>query len=54
MAVDSELTQTFVVTIKWSTEPDSRLTEGDIREEIEDIAAEIDEDCVVEVTEQVI
>lgn len=54
MSSDSELTQTFLVTIKWSVEPDSRLTEGDIREEIEDIASEIDEDCVVEVTEQLV
>lgn len=54
MAGNSELTQTFVVTITWSAEPDSRLTEGDIREEIENIAVEIDEDCVVEVTEQIV
>lgn len=53
MAIETELTQTFMVTVRWSAEPDSRLTEGDIREVVEDMAVEIDEDSVVDVTEQI-
>ena len=54
MAFEGELTQTFTVTITWSPEADARLTEGDIREVVEEMASEIDEDSVVEVTEHVV
>ncbi len=53
MMSDREATQTFEVTIKWSPESDARLTEGDIREAIEDMAAEIDEESSVDVTEEI-
>jgi hypothetical protein len=54
MMPEREVTQTFEVTIKWSPESDARLTEGDIREVLEDMAAEIDEDSTVEVSEQIV
>jgi hypothetical protein len=53
MLFEKEVTQTFQVTIKWSPESDARLTEGDIREAIEDMASELDEDSNVEVTEEI-
>ncbi len=53
MMSDKEVTQTFEITIKWSPEADARLTEGDIREAIEDMAAEIDEESSVDVTEEI-
>lgn len=54
MAFDADVTQTFTITIKWSPESNARLTEGDIREALEDMASEMDEDSNVDVTEQII
>lgn len=54
MLYDKELTQTFHVTIKWSPESEARLTEGDIREVIEDMTSEIDVDSTVDVSEQIV
>jgi hypothetical protein len=53
MTFDTEVVQTFHVTIKWSPESNARLTEGDIREALEDMASEMDEDSNVDVTEQI-
>lgn len=53
MSFDSGVTQTFQVTITWSAESDARLTEGDIREAIEDMASELDEDSNVDVSEEI-
>lgn len=50
--MDAGASQVFTVTINWSAEPDVRLTEGDIREVIEDMVAEIDEDAEVDVAER--
>ncbi|NLN76217.1 MAG: hypothetical protein GX139_07880 [Armatimonadetes bacterium] len=51
MSADNELRQKFIVTVEWSPESGARLTEGDIHEEIEQLALEIDEDAVIEVSE---
>ena len=47
------LKQRFVVTVDWSAESGGRVTEGDIREAIEQMVLELDEDAVVEVNETV-
>jgi hypothetical protein len=52
MSMD-DIIQTFQVTIKWSPESDARLTEGDLREAIEDMASELDEDSSVDVSEEI-
>lgn len=45
------LRQKFLITIEWSPESDIRLTEGDVREAIEELAMDLDEEAVVEATE---
>ena len=51
MSSDAVQSQVFTVTIHWSPESDGRLTEGDIRETIEQMVTELDEDATVEVAE---
>lgn len=46
-----ELEQMFVVTITWSPESGGRLTEGDVKEAIEQVTLEIDEEAVVDAVE---
>ncbi|MCE5314742.1 MAG: hypothetical protein ABFD49_03190 [Armatimonadota bacterium] len=43
--------QKFTVTIEWSPESGQRVTEGDIKEAVEELALDVDEDAVVEVEE---
>lgn len=45
--------QRFVVTVDWSPEAEVRLTEGDVREALEELAMDLDEDAVVEAVETV-
>lgn len=47
------LRQRFVVTVEWSPESAGRLTEGDVREALEELAMDLDEDAVVEAVETV-
>lgn len=49
---DVGMEQTFVVRVAWSPESGGRLTEGDIQEEIERLAMELDEEAAVEVEER--
>lgn len=49
--MDIGAVQTFAVTITWSPESDIRVTEGDLKEAIEEIVLEIDEDATVDVAE---
>ncbi len=51
MSTNPELQQRFIVSIEWSPESGARLTEGDLHEIVEQLAMEIDEDAVIEVTE---
>ena len=51
MSSDAPQTQVFTVTIHWSPESDMRVTEGDIKEIVEQLAAETDEEATVEVEE---
>ncbi|MCL5102548.1 MAG: hypothetical protein M1133_00340 [Armatimonadetes bacterium] len=43
--------QVFSVTITWSPESGGRMTEGDLKEAIEQMVLEIDEDAMVDVAE---
>lgn len=45
------LEQKFLVTISWSSESDARLTEGDIKEVIESLAMDLDEEAMVDAAE---
>jgi len=49
--ISSGFEQKFVVTISWSAESDARLTEGDIKEVIESLAMDLDEEAMVDVAE---
>ncbi len=51
MNSNAGVTQVFTVTITWSPESDTRVTEGDIQEAIEQLALEIDEEAAVDVAE---
>ncbi|MCE5200002.1 MAG: hypothetical protein ABFD54_15385 [Armatimonadota bacterium] len=51
--MEESVDQIFVVTVAWSPESGGRLTEGDIKEAIEQMALEIDEDATVEVEETI-
>ena len=51
MTSETAQTQVFSITINWSPESGARLTEGDMREAIEQMALEIDEEAVVDVAE---
>lgn len=51
MSSETAQTQVFSITVNWSPESGARLTEGDIREAIEQMALEIDEEAVVDVAE---
>lgn len=53
MGSDAAPKQRFVVTIDWTPEAGGRLTEGDVREAIEELVIDIDEDAVVEAAETV-
>ncbi len=43
--------QKFVVTVTWSAESDIRLTEGDVKESIEELVLDMDEEAVADVAE---
>ena len=43
--------QRFVVTVTWSAESDIRLTEGDVKETVEELVLDMDEEAVADVTE---
>jgi hypothetical protein len=43
--------QKFTVMVTWSPESDERVTEGDIKEAIEEFVLDLDEEAVVEVEE---
>lgn len=43
--------QIFTVKIAWSPESGERVTEGDIKEAIEELVLDVDEDAVVDVEE---
>lgn len=51
VTMEAETAQVFVVTVKWSAESEIRLTEGDIREMVEQMATELDEEATVDVAE---
>ncbi len=51
MGSDVAQTQVFTVIVRWSPESESRVTEGDIREIVEELVTEIDEEATVEVEE---
>jgi hypothetical protein len=51
MSSDAPQTQVFTVIIRWSPESDIRATEGDIKEIVEQLVTETDEDATVEVEE---
>ncbi|MGC8863566.1 MAG: hypothetical protein ACP5R5_12435 [Armatimonadota bacterium] len=51
MSSESVQSQMFTVIINWSPESEARVTEGDIREVIEQLVVEIDEEATVEVEE---
>ncbi len=53
METDATRTQLFTVTINWSPDSGGRVTEGDIREAIEQLTTEVDEEAVVDVTETI-
>ena len=53
MGSDSGLRQRFIVTVEWSPEAEGRLTEGDVREVIEQLVMDLDQDSVIEVAETV-
>ena len=44
-------TQVFAITITWAPESGGRVTEGDLKEAIEQLVLEIDEDATVDVAE---
>ena len=41
--------QKFVVTVTWSPESEFRLTEGDVKEAIEELVMDMDEEAVADV-----
>ena len=43
--------QKFVVTVTWSAESDIRLTEGDLKEAMEELVLDMDLEAVVDVAE---
>ncbi len=45
--------QRFTITIAWSAESDERVTEGDIKEAIEELVLDLDEDAMIEVEENI-
>ncbi|MCX8053959.1 MAG: hypothetical protein N3B12_09135 [Armatimonadetes bacterium] len=45
--------QIFTVIINWSPESEARVTEGDIREVVEQLVLEIDEEATVEIEENI-
>ncbi|MEN6358126.1 MAG: hypothetical protein ABFD83_13705 [Armatimonadota bacterium] len=45
--------QKFIITIGWSPESGERVTEGDVKEAIEELVLDLDEDAVVEVEESI-
>jgi hypothetical protein len=51
--VEETLGQIFTVTIAWSPESGERVTEGDVKEAIEELVLELDEDAVVDVEESI-
>lgn len=51
MGPEAAETQVFTVIVRWSPESESRVTEGDIREIVEELVSEIDEDATVEIEE---
>lgn len=51
MGPESPETQVFTVIVRWSPVSESRVTEGDIREIVEELVSEIDEDATVEIEE---
>jgi hypothetical protein len=51
MSSDASQIQVFMVTVRWSPESDIRVTEGDIKEIVEQLATETDEEATVEVEE---
>jgi len=51
MSSEAVQTQVFTVTVHWSPEADVRVTEGDIREIVEQLVTEVDEEATVEVEE---
>ncbi len=53
MSSEAVQSQAFTVTISWSPESEARVTEGDIREIVEQLATEIDEEATVEVEEHI-
>ena len=53
MSSEAVQSQIFTVTIQWSPEPEARVTEGDIREVVEQLVTEIDEEATVEVEEHI-
>jgi len=53
MSSEAVQSQLFTVTIHWSPEPEARVTEGDIREVVEQLVTEIDEEATVEVEESI-
>lgn len=52
MGSDDATTQIFVVTVEWSPESTTRITEGDIRELVEQLATELDEEATADVVEK--
>ncbi len=52
MESHDETMQMFVVTVQWSPESSTRLTEMDIREVVEGLALEVDTEATVEVVEK--
>jgi len=53
MSSETVQSQVFTVTINWSPESEARVTEGDIREVVEQLVVEIDEEAAVEVEERI-
>ena len=51
MSSDAPQTQVFMVTVRWSPESDIRVTEGDMKEIVEQLVTESDEEATIEVEE---
>ncbi len=52
--MEETLEQMFSVTVTWSAESGGRVTEGDLKEAIEGLVLELDEDAAVEVEERIV
>ena len=51
MSSEDGTEQRFVVTVTWSAESDIRLTEGDLKEAMEELVLDMDLEAVVDVAE---